>query len=380
MPEPAAAALCSPQANLADKKKGMADIIEIANVAYEARDRAHAEINSLRGQAEKEQAEFEARWKELGLQMEEDRRRQEQLARERARALADGGHAAEDEAHKRGAGRGSWGTGGGSEELGSGMEKVASYEEAFAQIQAATGIEEIDQLVDNFIENEDANFKMFNYLNELNTEIEKGEEAIAELKSDAEKFRGQDLGAASQRKRIIKDLADRAAETEAKTAQYEDSLKGLSGSLSSVARIIEGLTVKLGVNSRLLNEMGAEGGCNDQTVMIYMGVIEQRANELLSAHLQQGGGVASSLLRRDALGDGAAPGRPGQAASRPSIAVPTTADDGAESDGSDDEDQRPLSREELHAKTMRGLAKRESATKKTHSPNSRRGNSLTGRR
>ena len=27
-----------------------------------------------------------------------------------------------------------------------------------------------------FIENEDQNFKMFNYLNELNVEIEKGEE------------------------------------------------------------------------------------------------------------------------------------------------------------------------------------------------------------
>ncbi len=98
----------------------------------------------------------------------------------------------------------------------SGMEKVQSYEEAFAKIQArgrremspgdvaekyvaggsrrftlgdfghssrlftfrqtATGISDIDQLVQLFIENEDQNFKMFNYLNELNVEIEKGEE------------------------------------------------------------------------------------------------------------------------------------------------------------------------------------------------------------
>eukprot|EP00962_Isochrysis_galbana_P059937 scaffold33794_cov112-Isochrysis_galbana.AAC.3 len=359
----------------------MADIIEVANVAYEARDRAHAEITNLRLQAEKEQSEFEAHWKELGLQMDKDRRRQEQLTRDRARALADDAHSAEDEAQRRArSGKGGRGNGDDDDELRSGMEKVASYEEAFAQIQAATGIDEIDQLVDSFIENEDANFKMFNYLNELNSDIEKSEEAIAELKSDAEKFRGQDLGAVSQRKRIIKDLADRASETEAKTAQYEDNIKGLSGSISSIARIIEGLTVKLGVNSRLLNEMGAEGGCNDQNVMIYMGVIEQKANELLSAHLQQGGGVASSLLRREALGDGGTAGRTGPAGSRPSIVVPTTADDGAESDGSDDEDQRPLSREELHAKTMRGLAKRESTTKKSPSPNARRGPSLTGRR
>ena len=42
--------------------------------------------------------------------------------------------------------------------------------------QTATGISDIDQLVQLFIENEDQNFKMFNYLNELNVEIEKGEE------------------------------------------------------------------------------------------------------------------------------------------------------------------------------------------------------------
>jgi len=43
--------------------------------------------------------------------------------------------------------------------------------------------------------------------------------------------------------------------------------------------------------------------------------------------------------------------------------VPTTAD--GDSDESDGDDQHPLSRDELQAKTMRGLAKREeSSTKK----------------
>ena len=64
----------------------------------------------------------------------------------------------------------------------SGMEKVQTYEEAFAKIQAATGISDIEELVRQFIENEDANFKMFNYLNELHMEIEKGEESLGALK------------------------------------------------------------------------------------------------------------------------------------------------------------------------------------------------------
>ena len=39
-------------------------------------------------------------------------------------------------------------------------------------------------------------------------EIEKGEEAISELKLESEKFKGADKGAASQRKRLIKDLQE----------------------------------------------------------------------------------------------------------------------------------------------------------------------------
>jgi len=76
------------QLELAEKKKRMAEIIEVANVAYEARDRAQAEIGQLRLQAEKEQAEFEREWKELGNKLEEDRKRQDFLARERQRMAA----------------------------------------------------------------------------------------------------------------------------------------------------------------------------------------------------------------------------------------------------------------------------------------------------
>ena len=53
------------------------------------------------------------------------------------------------------------------------LQKVQSYEEAFAKIQASTGISDIDELVATFIEAEDKNFSLFNYVNELNNEVEK---------------------------------------------------------------------------------------------------------------------------------------------------------------------------------------------------------------
>ena len=52
-----------------------------------------------------------------------------------------------------------------------------------------------------------------------------------------------------------------------------------------------------------------------------------------------------------------------QAHSTVSIAVPTTAEDYESEDDSEEEEEHPLSRGELHAKTMRGLAKREAGKK-----------------
>ena len=59
---------------LAEKKKEMARIIEISNKAYEARDAAQQEMAALKHQADKEQAEFEKEWKELGKMIEQDRK------------------------------------------------------------------------------------------------------------------------------------------------------------------------------------------------------------------------------------------------------------------------------------------------------------------
>jgi len=280
----------------------------------------------------------------------------------------------EDEVHlKKVVVKGHWGLAKDKASIHAGMEKVQSYEEAFTQIQRATQISDIDALVRQFIENEDQNFKMFNYLNELNIEIERGEEQLNELKQETEKYKGQDKGAASQRRRLIKDLQDRTSDVEAKTAQYEDAYKTLTSSISQIAKSIEGLSGKLKCQTQLLSEMGADAGCNEANIMIYLGIVEQRANELLSLYLnlQQHGHASSAQPweQAAAASGGAAtqssamlvgPNTPA-GMSQVSITVPTTADD-LESDDSEEDDEHPLTRDELHAKTMRGLAKREAST------------------
>lgn len=110
-------------------------------------------------QTEKEQIEFEAEWKELGRKLEEDRKRQDFLARERQRLLQleqRGEMSVEDEKElKKMVTKGHWGLAKDKASIHMGLEKVQTFEEAFAKIQASTGISDIEQLVQMFIENED---------------------------------------------------------------------------------------------------------------------------------------------------------------------------------------------------------------------------------
>lgn len=59
---------------LHEKKNKMAEIITISNSAYEARDKAQAEMMALKAQADREQMEFEEKWASLGHLIEKDRK------------------------------------------------------------------------------------------------------------------------------------------------------------------------------------------------------------------------------------------------------------------------------------------------------------------
>ena len=103
--------------------------------------------------------------------------------------------------------------------------------------------------------------------------------------------------------------------------------------------------------------------------MIYLGIVEQRANELLASYINlqqhgttygESGGLSHSATAPGPSGLLVGPNTPANLPP-PSITVPTTAED-FESDDSEEDDEHPLTRDELHAKTMRGLAKREAST------------------
>ena len=61
------------------------------------------------------------------------------------------------------------------------VDSVESYEAAFERIKEISGEEDIELLVNRFIEVEDRNFALFNYVNEQNNQIEMLQEASQEV-------------------------------------------------------------------------------------------------------------------------------------------------------------------------------------------------------
>ena len=57
-------------------------------------------------------------------------------------------------------------------------ESVNAYEAAFERIKKMTDEPDLEKLVERFIEKEDANFALFNYVNEQNNRIERIQEQI----------------------------------------------------------------------------------------------------------------------------------------------------------------------------------------------------------
>ena len=360
---------------LHDKKKEMANIIEISNIAYEARDQAQNEMAALRAQADKEAAAFEAEWRELGKILEADRKMKEMNMRNKLKQAEGGGShqygemTMEEEAKlRKKVIKGNWHLAKDKTQTSIAEQRVESYEEAFNKIQQATGITDIDDLVTTFIAAEDQNFSLFNFVNELNQEQEKMEEQIAELNQEIEKYKGAAGADDGQRKKLLKDLESRLQRTDAKTEQYEQRFQGAMRTVNALKAGITSIFNKIGCNNSSNRELLGDQGVNETNMLAYLGVIEQRANEVIQmyaatqaiAAAANPDGMAGSTDNIKAILGATGPLTPANAGGV-NIEPPSTADEYASDDESEEEiDDRPLTRDELQAKTLRALNKRES--------------------
>ncbi|KAG1711894.1 hypothetical protein DVH05_009133 [Phytophthora capsici] len=395
-----------------DKKRQMAQTIELSNQAYEQRDAAQLELRSLQ---DENRAELEAHRRSLAELMERleecktlaggDTTSYRRGASSAGGAPSgSGGYAGnmsmeEENEMKRKVQKGTWGVAKEKVHVQVSIERVQNFEEAFMKIKAATRIDDLEQLVTSFIKKEDQNFSLFNYVNEQSNEIEKLEEWIAALRDEERRYTGNGDGLSAadddgvgQHKQLLRELEARLALTEQAAEKCETRCADAQKTVNAVKRAIQSLFTKTGCNAQAMVEMLGDSVVTEANMMAYLGVIEQKTNEILhlyaaavakqqsdaqknkntsDAYDRESQFAANAIAGNSAVG--AAGGMNGAVATLHSILGvgpitpmgqeplqinPPNLDDysSEDEDSGDNEDtMHPLTRDELKVRTLKGM-------------------------
>jgi chromosome segregation ATPase len=339
---------------LHEKKKEMAAIIEDSKNAYQARDRSQAEMSKLQSQADKEREEFEREFKELGdlikqqqAMLEQLRLKQLERAKEESAAMYN---ALEEGSDSHSLPVGGWANNK-DKNVPLSQEKIHSYEEALTKIQESTGIYNINEIVTRFLEAEEQNFSLFNYVNDINSEIERLEHSISDMRNQIEKFRGQGMSTDTQKKKTQRDLEEKLLKTEKKAEEYELRHQAANRTIISLKNGIQSIFTRIGAGTNAVDEILGNQGVTESNMMQYLGIIEQRTSEILQAYAASQIGLPNEQTLQ--LPSVVAV----EAAQKISIHPPSQ-DEISSSDSGEDEDERPLTRHELEKRTLKEFTRK----------------------
>ena len=72
---------------------------------------------------------------------------------------------------------------------------------------------------------EDKNFALFNYVNELNNQIEILQEQIVDIKKEIRRFEGQGVELEERQKRLLEQIDDQRSQANAMADEHEEKTK-----------------------------------------------------------------------------------------------------------------------------------------------------------
>ena len=259
------------QAELIKRKKEIDRISEVATTHFTIRDEAQHRMASLRERADREMAVYNAEIKDVKRILEHDRKLRKFMttkAEDRASIL-------EDELMVRAIKKY-------EAQLNGLQQETSKFEEIFDKIKEATGIEDTDTLVKSFIENEDRNFALYNYVNNMNTEIENLKDDIRRLKDEIELIKKEGVDSDVHRKEILNELEQKMVEVTDELTQVNKEYKASRRQLELLKPKVESVFNSIECDRSSIAELlGIGVSIDDNNIMQYLGIIEQKCNELL---------------------------------------------------------------------------------------------------
>lgn len=333
-------------------REEIGEVIEASTQAYEARDDAQAKIVILNEKSEKDIQQHNAEMKELIRIIEHDQKLKDFMnvkGQERHEdedlKLWKQRKAQEAEARRQKT-----------------QDSVETYEAAFERIRQITDEDELDDIVNRFIQKEDQNFAAFNYVNEQNCEIETLQDNIELVKQDIENYRKTDSEMDEDRKRIFQKLEENQTLASKDGDEYEEKNTSVGKILDQLKAGIESVFKKIGCDFSPIEELlGAHQGVTEYNMLNYLGSVEQRTNELLAIRAYVDYKESDEYDPKAPTTLGLGPQPPSQVFN---IMAPTIGDEYDSENDSASDMERPFTRNELQNRVIKSVKKRESASRK----------------
>lgn len=268
------------------KKRDMADVIERSNKDYEEKDELMQQLEALQNASKEDSKKYEEHFQALEAMMQQykaQREQQQQQAAQQALQSPKQNQANEQQQSSydsRGKGASSKDKSGHDQALDqTSQDQEGDLQEVIDQLKEATGIQDLDVLYHKFVKAEEHNFSMYNFVNELNSEVELLEAEIGQLKEQLHAERGD-----VQRRKMLKDLENELARTEQQHEATVERTAHLKETLDVIRSVTQEIFTKIGCNAEQTAELLGTAECTDVNLLQFLGIIEQRTNEIMFAY------------------------------------------------------------------------------------------------
>ncbi|CAI9731373.1 Hypothetical predicted protein [Octopus vulgaris] len=241
-------------------------------------------------------------------------------------------------------------------------DSVERYEAAVARIKAMTGEDNLDLDVPKFIEVEDKNFALFNYVNEMNSEIELLNDQTKEIQKDIENFQHEGAQLDFERKKILNELESLRLEVSKDISIKEESVKEISKIFDQIKTAIKSIFTVTQCDPAPIDDLlGLSAGINQTNMIQYLGVIEQRVNELLLIQMYLS---SKNQLTNDPKFKESEESDPRNALGSISFLPPSIGEEylGADENNDGEDELKPLTRSDLELQVLKSVKRREESS------------------
>ncbi|THD21039.1 Outer dynein arm protein 1 [Fasciola hepatica] len=260
---------------LDELNKRKAKITQLATAAYDQRDDAKNKRMALAEKNEKDNAAFEAEVRELKRLIDHDEQLYKFMTTKSNERLEW-----KREAEKRRLKHGVDGEIARKQQ----REKIEEFVQAMNRIQEITDAEDIDTILRIYRRKEEDNFTIFNYVTELNNQIEDLNEDIAKLEKSMKECTLSKEKIEAGKFDIMRHF-ERRMNTD-KEAADADELRAaqIHKIIDQVKSQVKNLVIKLGCDvTKIVERVGSEReDVTEANLMLYLRLLEQRVDELLS--------------------------------------------------------------------------------------------------